>query len=375
MIPIISVSKIKGLLSFLNLEKTLVEPVLKEYDLKSFQTIFNSRLEDYLNYKVENYKKFSDNKLNTEVVDYVVSLIKDGGKRVRPYMAFLAYSTEEGLNQEEIFRTGIGLELFHAFALIHDDFIDKGLERHSKDTTHIHLQKFVDDYPRGDKKHIAESAAVLAGDLIFSWSHEVIASLNNKEVQEIFFRMIEEVVAGQIIDVSFMLQQEVEMKEIFKKNEYKTALYSFVNPMLIGATLTGKKIDKNFYQNLGLLLGQAFQIQDDLLDIVGDPVQTGKKRFLDIEDGQHTILTQYIFENSSENDLNIFKAMFGKEVDEYSLQVLLKLFKESGATEYANKEITVHLSEANKIILESKINTEMKNIWISFISALSKRKS
>ncbi|MEY2702869.1 MAG: hypothetical protein RLY43_1507 [Bacteroidota bacterium] len=375
MIPKISVSRVKELLSFLNLEKVVFAPIIKSYDLKEFQTAFNIRLNEYLDDKLRNYKKFSDNKLNLEAVEYAVSLVREGGKRVRPYMAFLAYSTEGGFNQEEVFRAGIGLELFHAFALIHDDIIDRGLERHSKDTTHIHLRKFIDDYPRGDKNHIAESVAILAGDLIFSWSHEVVASLNNKNAQNIFFAMVEEVVAGQILDVSFMLEYEVEMKDIFKKNEYKTAFYSFVNPMLIGATLSGKNIDKNFYKELGLCLGQAFQIQDDLLDIVGDPHKTGKKRFLDVQDGQHTILTQYIFENSSDSDKNIFKALFGKEIDEYSIQVLLKLFKETGAVEFAEKEIHTQLDKANKIVLKSDIKPMIKDVWFDFIMLLNKRKS
>lgn len=375
MISKISVSKVKDLLSFLNFEKVIFPPVVKDYDLKSFQEAFNLRLNEYLDDKIRNYRNFSDNKISLEAVEYAVSLVRDGGKRVRPYMAFLAYSTEGGLNQEEVLRAGIGLELFHAFALIHDDIIDKGKERHGKATTHIYLENFISEYPRGDKKHIADSIAILAGDLIFSWSHEVVSSLNNKKAQQIFFRMIEEVVAGQILDVSFMLQYEVEMKDIFQKNEYKTALYSFVNPMLIGATITGKKINQDFYKDLGLCLGQAFQIQDDLLDIVGDPKKTGKKRLLDVEDGQHTILTQYIFENSSEADQNVFKALFGKEVDEYSSQVLLKLFQDTGAINYAEKEIHTQLDKANKIILKSDIKPMIKEVWFDFVMLLDKRKS
>lgn len=366
---------IKNILSFLHLEKINFIPVVKAYDLKSFQDIFNIRLNEYLDDKFLNYKNFSDNKLSLEAVDYAVSLVREGGKRVRPYMAFLAYSTEGGVNQEEVLRAGIALELFHAFALIHDDIIDKGVERHSKDTTHVYLEKFISSYPRGDKKHIAESVAILAGDLIFSWSHEVISSLNNKKVQQIFFRMIEEVVAGQILDVSFMLQYEVEMKDIFLKNEYKTAFYSFVNPMLIGANLTGKNINKDFYKELGLCLGQAFQIQDDLLDVVGDPKKTGKKRLLDVQDGQHTILTQYIFENAKENDRNVFLALFGKEIDEYSVLVLQKLFQETGAIDYAEKEIHSQLDKANKIILKSNIKPMIKDVWFDFVVLLDKRKS
>lgn len=375
MISKISVSRVKELLSFLNLEKVVFPNILKEYNLKSFQEVFNIRLNEYLDDKVKNYKDFSDNKLSLEAVDYAVSLVREGGKRVRPYMSFLAYSTEGGLNQEEVLRAGIALELFHAFALIHDDIIDKGLERHSKDTTHIYIEKFISNYPRGDKKHIAESVAILAGDLIFSWSHEVISGLNNKKVQKIFFRMIEEVVAGQMLDVSFMLQYEVEMKEIFQKNEYKTALYSFVNPMLIGATLSGKNYNEAFYKELGLCLGQAFQIQDDLLDIVGDTAKTGKRQLLDVQDGQHTILTQYIFENSNDNDRNIFMSLFGKEIDEYSIQVLLKLFKDTGAIDYAEKEIHSQLNKANKVVLNSNAKPMMKDVWFDFITLLDKRKS
>jgi geranylgeranyl diphosphate synthase type I len=366
---------IKNLLSFLHLENIRFVPAVKKLDLQSFQEVFNIRLNAYLDDKVLSYKDFSDNKVSLEAVEYAVSLIREGGKRVRPYMAFLAYSTESGVNQEEVLRAGIALELFHSFALVHDDIIDKGVERHSKDTTHIHLEKFVSTYPRGDKKHIAEAVTILVGDLIFSWSHEVIASLHNKKVQQIFFRMIEEVVAGQILDVSFMLQYEVEMKDIFLKNEYKTAFYSFVNPMLIGANLAGKNSNKDFYRELGLCLGQAFQIQDDLLDIVGDPKKTGKMRLLDVQDGQHTILTQYIFENARENDRNIFLSLFGNEINEYSAQVLQKLFRDTGAIEYAEKEIHAQLDKANEIILKSNTKPMIKDVWLEFVMLLDKRKS
>jgi geranylgeranyl diphosphate synthase type I len=370
----ITKSSFLELFSFLHVDKVLVAPILKEYDLKSFQTAFNIRLNEYLEDKVNNYKNYSDNELCIESVEHAVSLIRDGGKRIRPYMAFTAFMSEGGLNQEEVLKAGIALEIFHAFALIHDDIIDKGNQRHGKDTTHVHIEKFVSKYPRGDKKHISESVAILAGDLIFSWSHEVIASLNNKKVQEIFFRMIEEVVAGQILDVSFMLQNEVDKESIFQKNDYKTALYSFVNPMLVGATLSGRKFNKDFYHDLGLCLGQAFQIQDDLLDIVGDESKTGKMNLLDVQDGQHTLLSQYIVENADSNDKQIFMALFGKEIDEYSRDVLLRLFEVTGAIKYAQDEIDSQFEKANKIILKSNIKPTMRDVWFDFIKLLDKRK-
>ena len=370
----ITKSSIRELFSFLPFERVIISSVLKEYDLKSFQAVFNVRLNEYLEDKVKNYRNYSDNELCIESVEHAVSLIRDGGKRIRPYMAFTAFVSEGGLNQEEVLKAGIALEIFHAFALIHDDIIDKGSHRHGKDTTHIHIEKFVSKYPRGDKKHISESVAILAGDLIFSWSHEVIASLENKKVQEIFFRMIEEVVAGQILDVSFMLQLEVEQKSIFQKNDYKTSLYSFVNPMLVGASMSGKKFDADLYKQLGLCLGQAYQIQDDLLDIVGDELETGKMNLIDVQDGQHTLLSQYIVENSNHNDKEIFMSLFGKEIDEYSRKVLLRLFEITGAIKYAETEIESQFEKANKIIIKSNIKPMIKDVWFDFIKLLDKRK-
>lgn len=364
---------IKGLLQFLNLEISPYTPIVQKCDIASFQMIFNARLNAYLDEKVQKYKQISTHALNVEAVEYAVSLIRDGGKRVRPYMAFLAHETAGGIHQDDVLQAGIALELFHAFALIHDDIIDKGLERHAKDTTHVHIEKYITGYPRGDKKHVAESVALLAGDLIFSWSHEAISQLKNRDVQTIFFRMIEEVVAGQLLDVSFMLQYEVNMEDIFQKNIYKTALYSFVNPMMIGVALAGKK-QNEVYTKLGLCLGQAFQIQDDLLDIVGDPVKTGKKRLLDVEDGQHTILTQYIFEHATETDRNIFRSLFGKEINEYSIQVLLKLFHDTGAIAYAEQEIQTQLDTARELVATLEGKPVHVDAWVGFINLLDKRK-
>lgn len=367
--------RIKELLHFLNLEKIAFTPLVQECDITSFQHVFNVKLAAHLDEKVASYRDISGSALGTEAVEYAASLVREGGKRVRPYMAFLAYETEGGTNQEEVLQAGIALELFHTFALIHDDIIDKGLERHSKDTTHVHIEKYIAQHSRGDKKHIAEAVALLAGDLMFSWSHEAIAQLQNKKIQSIFFKMIEEVVAGQMLDVSFMLQYDVELRDIFQKNVYKTALYSFVNPMLIGATLAGATQNENLYRTLGLCLGQAFQIQDDLLDIVGDPAKTGKKRLLDVQDGQHTILTQYIFEHATENDRNIFRSLFGKEINEYSVQVLLKLFKDTGAIAYAEQEIQTQLEAARACISQFHCKRAHQQAWGAFIELLNKRKS
>jgi len=368
MIPIF-----RDIFYFLNFERTK-SIVLDDIQLSSFQNIFNTRLNEWVDRKVASFEKHTDEQIILESVHHAAILIKSGGKRVRPYMCFLAYSTELGKDQEQVLKVGIAIELFHAFALIHDDVIDKGRERHGIATIHEHILKETCKYPRGDKLRVAEGMAVLVGDLVFSWSQEVIGELNIPEVQKIFFNMIEQIVAGQMLDVSFMLQDKVDSKAIMRKNELKTALYSFVNPMLMGAALTSSRRRVSFYKELGFFLGQAFQIQDDLLDLTGDKKNTGKISFIDIEDGQHTLLTQYIFEKGKARDKEILRSLFGRSLDDYSRKVLLRLFNETGAILHAEEQIQKFLTHAQEIIALSDLKSEDKARWSLFVELLDKRK-
>jgi geranylgeranyl diphosphate synthase type I len=185
--------------------------------------------------------------------------------------------------------------------------------------------------------------------------------------------MIEEVVAGQMLDVSLMLAYEVQTDIITRKNELKTALYSFVNPMLIGSRLAKSFVRDDFYRQFGLLVGQAFQIQDDLLDIVGSSKHTGKKTFIDIQDGQHTVLSQYIFKHAGVKDVEILMSLFGKPVDNHGRKVLTRLFETTGAVQYAEKEVARLIKDAFSLIDAVDMELEDKEQWKAFLSLLSKR--
>jgi geranylgeranyl diphosphate synthase type I len=356
---------IKSLVS-LFLGKIKPNSELKNIDLPTFQKDFNRVLYTYLDDKLGKYKEIAKgDSLAVEALSHAISIIKNGGKRVRPYMCFLAYVTEGGGDYDKILRTSVALELFHAFALIHDDIIDEGLERHGTPTLHVYIEEVVAPKPRGNKKHIAEGIALLAGDLVFSFAHEVMASAENREAQKIFFTMVEEVVAGQMLDVSFMLTYKVDSSTIEHKNVLKTALYSFVNPMLIGSRLAKSSGHDENYRAFGLFLGQAFQIQDDLLDIIGNSKDTGKQTFLDVQEGQHTILSQYIFERASERDVEVLRSLFGKSVDDHGRKVLSRLFESTGSVDFAQKEVTQLIAKARVHALSPQ--------WHALVDLISNR--
>lgn len=161
-----------------------------------------------------------------------------------------------------------------------------------------------------NKEHIGVSQAILMGDLVFSWVYDILfssysaissncLSAAQKNVQE----TVEEVIAGQIIDVDIMVGDNVDQELLEKKNHYKSGKYTFVRPLLTGALLAGadKTVCKKFEQ-MGELLGKAYQMRDDLLDVMveeGDETThyDNKTKFSDIQDGQQTYLTQYIYEH------------------------------------------------------------------------------
>lgn len=364
----------RGLLAFIR-SNWLSNPKTKDSDLLSFQKSFNIELRKYLDKKVSVYGRLTEESLIQKTTEHVVSLINDGGKRIRPYICFLAYHTEGGHDQATILKVGIGLEIFHAFALIHDDIIDGGKERHGLPTTHEFVHAALVDNEKGSKKRIAESLALLAGDLVFSWANEAIMRSCNKEAQDLYFNMIEETVAGQMLDVAFMSKERVDSKTLLRKNELKTARYSFVNPMLIGAAEAGSHDHDIFYTKLGMILGQAFQIQDDLLDIAGDSEKTGKTNMLDIQDGQHTFITQYVFVYGKEHDSDVLASLFGKPVDDASRKVLSALFESSGSISYAETEIASLFSEARELIETSDMKLSDKEKWLALMRLLDKRKS
>ena len=348
-------------------------PAAVPLGLAAFQETFNKELSQFLDSKLQEHMILPNSQLFVEALRHIQTVLLAGGKRVRPYMCYLAYLTEGGISQAEAFSAGLALELFHMFALVHDDIIDKGLTRHGLPTTQVFVANSIGEVPFRDVPHVSDAVALLVGDLLFSWSYERICQSKNHEVMAIFSRMVSEVVAGQAIDVSLTLKQSVSMKEIVEKNELKTARYTFVNPMHIGRALAGSESRAETYTELGLSLGQAFQIQDDLLDVVGTVAVTGKEPFIDVEEGQHTLITQYVFENAQESDKAILAELFGKKLSFKERETVMALFQSTNAIGYARTEIGELLGKAEACI--GMLPVPSQAYWNSIVALLRARVS
>lgn len=350
--------------------------------LEEFQVAFNDVLQSYIEERNTLSRYTNAAPLVQQVIDHTVHLALHGGKRLRPYMCMLTYQACGGNRIDEVLRFSIALELFHIFALIHDDMIDKGQERHGIPTTHAYVRDLISTYPRGDHIHLGNSFGVLAGDIIFSWSSELVMKLGTPEVQNIFTHMIDEVLVGQMLDVSLMTQVHVQPEILAIKNELKTALYSFVNPMCIGHAFAMAHTDASVgvptsvetLRKLGLAIGQAFQIQDDVLDIIGNPAKTGKQNFLDIEDGQHTMITQYVFDHGTPEDIAVLKETFGVSLDEEK-RAKLRVVLDREAVPFAEKTIQTYIAEAREVLAQTGFEGQSYAQFATLLDIIQKRVS
>lgn len=343
-------------------------------DIVSFKEIFDPLLARHLAYKIDSYKKITSNKDVLDVLGYTKE-ISGGGKRLRPFIVYSIYKAKNPDSKiEEIIDLLLAIEIFHIFCLVHDDIMDEAETRHNTKTVHKHTEEILKNKNSLNTKRVSEGQAILVGDILFNTTYELLykdgwtkdIETKNKVIQ-IFIELVEEVCVGQMIDINLVSKQEAPLEEIMEKTKLKTAYYSFVRPIEIAFTLTKEnnfKFAKEFGENIGIL----FQIQDDLLDIIGKKEETNKDTLSDVLKNQHTILTDFIKNKAEEKYKKLFEEI-GK-MDENSI---IKLFKESGAIDYAQNEAKKYIDKCIINIKEAETSEENKKIFKYITSLLQNR--
>ena len=324
-------------------------------EIQAFKKRFDVVLEKLLKRTIAPYRKLTQDPFILEAIEYTDTLLLSGGKRVRPYIAWLAYKACGGKRDAYALEVIAGLELFHAFALVHDDIMDRGTERHGVATAHIYIERRMRELKRtGDLAHLGEAQAILLGDLLFAWASNQFAGTS---AWPVFRQMVDEVMIGQMIDVDVMTRDVVDDQLLNEKMRLKTASYSFVRPMQLGAALAGNKASfMRFCEAYGFPLGMAFQIQDDLLDITTPSAETGKTAFSDLRDGQHTIFSQYIAYHSKREIRQALNRFWKKPLTEKDRPQVIELFESSGAFAHGKMLIEGYFQESFEALDRAKLS-------------------
>jgi geranylgeranyl diphosphate synthase, type I len=228
-------------------------------------------------------------------------LVLAGGKRLRPTFAYWGWRgvTDAAEPVEPVLPALAALELMHTFALVHDDVMDESDTRRGRPTAHrIFAAQHTRGRRTGDPARFGSSAAILVGDLCLVWADQLLArtpmaTATLFAVRSCYDRMRVEAVAGQYLDVLGENQPDAwTVEQALLVARLKTAGYTVQRPLQFGLALAGPAdpaVD-DAYARYGLLVGEAFQLRDDLLGVYGDPAVTGKPAGDDLRTGKPTTL-------------------------------------------------------------------------------------
>ncbi len=271
-----------------------------------------------------------------------------GGKRFRAAFCYWGYRAVQSAPTDEpaLLRAAAALELLHASALVHDDFMDSSDTRRGRPATHKAFQALHHAQGwSGDPRQYGAAAAILLGDLLLCWSDELLrrCGLPAGRVAEalgFFDTMRGEVIMGQFLDVSVQARGAGDVEQAMRVLRYKSAKYSVERPLHVGAALAGAGPDVlAALTRFGLPLGEAFQLRDDLLGVFGDPEVTGKPAGDDLTEGKRTVLVALTLERAATKDAKRLDEALGHRLSDAEVAELRAVIEGCGAAAEVERRI------------------------------------
>lgn len=313
---------------------------------KFYQKICNKLNENIL--EITNSKR--------RIINEAVSdLIKGGGKKLRPFLMFLAASFGD-YDQEKMLQLGSGIELLHMSSLLHDDVIDNAKLRRGKKTAQ---HKF------------GKEEAVFIGDFLLSRSFNIFFKYLDKSTLGKMNKNVSLLCEGEIEQSEKKFDLEISMRDYYRRIRHKTALF-FALSSYLGAYVSGVRGKKlNLLYKLGLEIGMAFQIKDDLLDFEGEEEETGKILAQDLKEGIITLPVILLF--NKEKYRNKYKRYNNKKLEPEVVASIIADLKVAGALD-ESQDILLRFINRVKKYLEQLPNNKAKTRLKKLVEAQIERK-
>ena len=304
-----------------------------------------------------------------------------GGKRFRAAFCWWGHqAVSTGTDDAALLRACAALELLHASALVHDDFMDASDVRRGRPATHRAFEQLHREQGwAADAAQYGASAAILLGDLLLSWSDELLRTcgLPSDRVLDAlgYFDLTRtEVVAGQFLDVSAQARGAADVETAMTVLRYKSAKYSIERPLHIGAALGGAGPETiTELTRFGLPLGEAFQLRDDLLGVFGDPAVTGKPAGDDLVEGKRTVLVALALDALPEAEARVLDAGLGAQLGPAEVARLQHLVAESGAREQVEMVISELTERSLTALARADITEPAREVLASLAAQATQR--
>lgn len=294
-----------------------------------------------------------------EPIQYVLSM---GGKRIRPTLMLMAYNLYQD-NPEKILMNAIALETYHNYTLLHDDLMDNADMRRGKLTVH--------------KKWDANTA-ILSGDSMLVLAYERMAQCDVKHLQAVLHLFTEtalEIGEGQQYDMEFETRDDVKEEEYIEMIRLKTSVL-LACALKIGAILAdASESDADNLYKFGEQIGLAFQLQDDYLDVYGDPMVFGKEIGGDIASNKKTYMLINAFNYANAEQRKELERWVGAKVFDRKekVEAVTNIYNEIGIDKMAQDKIAYYFEQSKKYLDAVNVSADKKVELQKYAQKMMKR--
>ncbi len=292
-------------------------------------------------------------------IQYVLSL---GGKRIRPVLMLLGYNLWKD-QPADILMPAIGLETYHNYTLLHDDLMDNADMRRGHQTVH---------------RRWDANKAILSGDSMLVLAYQRIAQVPADKLQQVldlFTVTALEIGEGQEYDMAFETRNDVTEDEYIEMIRLKTSVL-LACALKMGAVLAdAPQRDADLMYKVGEQLGLAFQLQDDLLDVYGDPKVFGKAIGGDITSNKKTYMLINAFNLANDQQrAELTRWIQATSFDrQEKVQAVTRLYDEIGIRQLCEKKINHYFEQASQTLGSVDVKDERKQPLLQYMDEMLHR--
>ena len=296
-----------------------------------------------------------------EPIRYVLSL---GGKRIRPVLMLMAYNLFKE-DPDSIMMQALGLETYHNFTLLHDDLMDRADVRRGQPTVH---------------RRWNANKAILSGDSMLVLAYQRMAQCDAAHlpaVLDLFTETALQIHEGQEMDMAFETRNDVSEAEYIEMIRLKTSVL-LACALKMGALLAdASQADADNLYRCGEQMGLAFQLQDDLFDVYGDPKVFGKAIGGDITENKKTyMLINAINRADSQQRAELMRWAASTDFDrEEKVAAVTRLYDAIGIRQLCEERINYYFDEARRCLDKVSVDAERKQNLLKYMNQMMKRES
>ena len=322
--------------------------------LADFRAKLEGQLHDWLTEK--ELAATAESASSRELTEVLTRFVARDGKRIRPALLYYTYRACGGASDDKVMPMAMAVELLHTYLLIHDDIMDHADVRRGEPAAHVMYTDLHHSRGwQGDSEHFGESVAILLGDLAQTYSLELYSSVElapevAAEFRQQFSSMCHEVVLGQYLEMTAGYREHLEEDELLRVLRMKSGRYSVERPVQLGYLLArAPEATRQALTVYGLKMGEAFQLQDDLLGMFGDAKTVGKPVGADLVEGKFTLLIHHALRHLSGDDRTALQRALGNpDLEPVEALRVQRLIEASGARQRVQEMVEERLRQAHE---------------------------